>query len=167
MPPMTPRAADVAMRAEVADRAAPAASATSPPGLAEPGELRQPPGLVSARRRSKEGVRSSPAARRTKPKSTGLQSHALGTCRPCLYLLSGLCHKGTHCSFCHLQHDERQLGKVRPSKRTRACLVSRRQRLLHTTMDEAGAMAFDEELHRTLSAFPALPCIIVGYPVAL
>jgi len=56
------------------------------------------------------------------------QSHTLGTCKPCLYFSSGLCHKGRSCTFCHSEHDQRQLLEIRPSKRTRECLERRSRR---------------------------------------
>jgi len=56
------------------------------------------------------------------------QSHAAGTCKPCLYYSSGLCHKGVTCTFCHQPHDRKQIVGVRPSKRTRACLERRQRR---------------------------------------
>mmetsp|Transcript_135429 Transcript_135429/g.433135 ORF Transcript_135429/g.433135 Transcript_135429/m.433135 type:complete len:275 (-) Transcript_135429:106-930(-) len=57
------------------------------------------------------------------------QSHESGTCKPCLYFSSGLCHKGGACTFCHLSHDRKRIVGVRPSKRTRACLERRSRRV--------------------------------------
>mmetsp|Transcript_81346 Transcript_81346/g.178835 ORF Transcript_81346/g.178835 Transcript_81346/m.178835 type:complete len:393 (+) Transcript_81346:667-1845(+) len=65
------------------------------------------------------------------PRATKLfadQSHDDGTCKPCLYFYRGLCHKGGNCTFCHWDHDRRTVLGVRPSKRTRACLLRRGRR---------------------------------------
>jgi len=53
------------------------------------------------------------------------QVHEEGTCKPCLYFRYGGCQKKSACTFCHLDHDKTFLRKVRPSKRTRACIDRR------------------------------------------
>mmetsp|Transcript_6077 Transcript_6077/g.13466 ORF Transcript_6077/g.13466 Transcript_6077/m.13466 type:complete len:447 (-) Transcript_6077:155-1495(-) len=53
------------------------------------------------------------------------EEHRRGLCKPCLYWYQGLCRKGESCTFCHLTHEEQQIRRVRPSKRTRICLQRR------------------------------------------
>ncbi|CAK0866709.1 unnamed protein product, partial [Prorocentrum cordatum] len=61
--------------------------------------------------------------------STGSLDHTHGSCKPCLFFAQAECRKGSDCTFCHFQHDSRDLKRVRPSKKTRSWLMERGRQL--------------------------------------
>lgn len=108
-----------------------------PPGLPLPESLLRPDvapdfGLLFPSPSGASVTHSAPPAspaRLSQPGTPLAQCHELGTCKPCLYFNSGLCHKGSACTFCHLQHSRKRIFCVRPSKRTRQCLERRSRRI--------------------------------------
>lgn len=58
--------------------------------------------------------------------SKGSAGHYTNECKPCLFWFYGPCIKEERCTFCHLNHDEKEIRRMRPSKATRN-MVRRRQ----------------------------------------
>lgn len=81
----------------------------------------------------KKFVTSNPEADATAGATTytsiGSESHASGTCRPCLFWYKGLCFKGTTCLFCHANHSNEEVHAIKPSKKTRVWLQRRARQL--------------------------------------
>jgi len=63
--------------------------------------------------------------------SLGSARHSSRQCKPCLFWYQSACHKGKRCLFCHIPHDDGEVRKVRPSKKTRNLLEQHRIKELH------------------------------------